>query len=122
MHNSQGKKMASCKKSRRSVTTLSLVRSASHQTLLELSEATGLSRSYLSLLEGGHRRFNKDTILILAKHFNIDPAIFLEEDIPLLDTTRYIDLETWRNFFKRPGLPKLPKDFDNENPGGEKLQ
>lgn len=82
---------------RSSLTNLKVIRRLRGLTLIELSQKTGVGDSFLSRLEHGDRRLNKESIIIIARALKIDPAILLEE-FPSESFDTYIDIDMWRGF------------------------
>lgn len=59
------------------------LRTSRKTTLDEVSTSMGISTGYLALLEKGQRRWNTDLVHKIAIHFNVDPALFQDEKVPI---------------------------------------
>lgn len=56
------------------------MRKAKNFTMLEVAEQSGISESYYSLIENGHRSVPVNTAKRIAKTLNFDWSKFYEED------------------------------------------
>ncbi len=102
---------------------LSELRKSNKMSLKTLSEATGISVTFLSDIEHGRSKPSIDSLKSIAKTFNVSPAFFLDDTLDLnsnidIELLKLIsDFNDWNNYDKQELITylkakKIIRDFD----------